>query len=375
VWAIDVQRAGWEKFGVGFRFLGYELNHFAESDRASRELLANGDLRYAVPSSLGREFIVFSGTIARDLARFRLDPNFNRPALLSPFEHYRFEHPGTRWYNIASLHGAARYFPRNADAILDFFAAKVASNIREGKRTLLIARKKFREVVRRGLRERLIRMGFDGVKIVTGDWKKHDLQDPRTLPLINFGVAGINLFQHCEAAYCLTGYYITAATITGTVQDIDPTSERYPLTVHTGGDPRQRRVHIDVPQNCVTILPWIAQAVLEQKESDVVVQAVGRVRPFTSPREVITFHAGLLPGVQYTVQFRSLRQARDFFGIATSRAAGLASRKAEGRRLRAEGKTRQEIAAIMNVSLSTVKRYLRQGGGVTKPTLYYKKGS
>ena len=42
----------------------------------------------------------------------------------------------------------------------------------------------------------------------------------------------------------------------------------------------------------LTCLPQVARWVLEQKEADVVVRAVGRVRPFTQPREVITFHAG-----------------------------------------------------------------------------------
>jgi hypothetical protein len=41
----------------------------------------------------------------------------------------------------------------------------------------------------------------------------------------------------------------------------------------------------------------LAQPTLEFKEHGVVVQAVGRVRPFTRPREVITFQMAELPGV------------------------------------------------------------------------------
>ena len=53
-------------------------------------------------------------------------------------------HPATRWYNIASIAGAAKYFARNARAILDFFAVMIARNIGEGRRTLLVAKKAFR---------------------------------------------------------------------------------------------------------------------------------------------------------------------------------------------------------------------------------------
>lgn len=374
-WAIKVQQAGRDKFGPGFRFLGYELHHFADSDYAGRERLPSGDLRFAVPPYLGKEFIIFSGSIARDLARYRLDPNFNRPALSSPFEHYRFEHPNTRWYNIASLIGAAKFFPRNAGAILDFFATKIANNIREGKRTLLVARKKFRSLIQRGLRDRLSKLDLVGVKIITCKWQKHNVQDPRTLPLISYGISGINLFQHCEAAYCLTSYYADATTIAESVHDIDSTSERYHITIRCAGNPPQRRVGVEAPNTSTTILPRIAQGVLDQKESDVVVQAVGRVRPFTRAREVITFQAGRLPGVRYTAQFGCLAQARDFFGIPTTRSANLAARAEKACQLKKEGKTRREIAAAMNVSVSTVKRYLRRGGGVTKPSVNSRKVS
>jgi hypothetical protein len=362
-WATEVQRYGWELVGPAFRFLGHEWAHFAQSDAASRERLPDGGLRYALPPCLGPNFAIFSGSIARPLARYRLDPNHARPALLSPFELHRFQHPDTRFYNLNMLAGAAKFFPSNADVILDFFAALIARNIREGRRTLLVARKKFRALCRTRLHARLEALGVGPVKIVTGNWKRHDLQDPRTLPLINYGVAGLNKFEHVECAYCLTGYYIDAATLTQAVQDIDPSTDRYPVTVHCEGNPRQRRARVELPDDRETILPEIAQAVLEQKEADVVLQAVGRVRPFTRPREVITFHVGPLPGVRYRLEFGSLAQARSFFGIQAPRQAEVTSRVEQALRLRAQGRSRAQIARELGVSDSTVKRYLKQGRG------------
>ncbi len=362
-WAVDVQRRGRELYGPSFRFLGFDLRHFARSDPASRERLPDGGLRFAVPPSLGKEFIIFSGSIGGDHARYRLDPNHARPALVSPFAHHRFEHPATRWFNLAMPAGAARFFPGNSRVILDFFAFLIARNIAAGKRTLLVARKKFRRLCQSYLRKRLAEIGAGPVRIPTGRWGRHDLNDPRTLPLINYGVSGVNRFQHCEAAYCLTGYYVSAAALARAVHDLDPAADRYPVSIRCAGDPPRRRAEVHLPDGRETILPRVVSGTLLQKEADVVVQAVGRVRPFTRPREVITFHMGELPGVRYAAEFRTLAQARAFFGVPTASEAALQSRVEQAARLWALGRPQKAIAAEMNVSLSSVKRYLRQARG------------
>jgi hypothetical protein len=361
--ALAVQLAGQDLYGPGFRFLGHELHAFARSDPQSRQRTPAGDVRFAVPPYLGDEFILFSGSVAQALARYRLDPDYRRPAPHSPFAGLRFEHPGTRWYNIRWVGGSARYFRGNATTILDFFAEKVARNIREGKRTLLVARKKYRGLCREYLQTRLGELEVGPVRVVTGNWDRHDLDDPRVLPLINYGVSGVNRFEHCEVAYCLTGYYTNPAAVTQALHDLDPTAVEFKLQLHCTGEPMRRAVTVSLPDDRDTILPDLAEWVLEQKEADVVVQAVGRVRPFTRPREVITFHLGPLPGVQYTYEFQSLSQARAFFNVPTRRQAQAKLGTEAAWQLRAEGLSRRGIATRLRVSLATVKRYLR---GVVK---------
>jgi hypothetical protein len=362
-WATAVQRRGRQMFGPTFRFLGYDLHHLAHSDSCSRERLPTGDIRFAALPDLGHEdFIIFSGSIAPPLAHYRLDPNYSQPALVSPFEHYRFEHSETRWYNLAFLAGAAKFYPHNANRVLDFFAAMIARNISEGKRTLLVSRKKFFRLCRTYLRKKLAELGVGPVKIVTGHWQRHDLNDPQTLPLINYGVAGLNCFQHYEAAYCLNSFYVTEATVAQALQDIDPVAASYPLHIQCLGEPPQRRVKVSLPDARQPLLPFLAEWVLHQKEDDVVVQAVGRVRPFTRPREVITFHMGSLPGVRYTYQFRTLTQARSFFGVVSTKAAEASSRAERAQRLKALGWSKRHIAEQLDVSISSVKRYLSDRG-------------
>jgi hypothetical protein len=320
-----------------------------------------GGHRVRVPTDLGSQFVVFSGSIARGLARYRLDPDHCRFGLVSPFEHHRFEHPETGWYNLRSIAGADKYFLRNAPTILDFFAAKIAANIRTGRRTLLIAKKKVVHHCAAELTRRLDGLGVGPVRLVTGDWDNADLSDPRTLPLINYGVSGVNRFEGHDCAYCLTGYYTSAATVAAAVHDLDPSTERIPVRLVFAGDPPHRQAVVDLPDDRETILPQVARWVLQQKEHDMVIQAVGRVRPFTKPREVVTFQVGDLPDVRYTLQFRSLASARSHFRIPTRRQSA-----AEARRLKALGLTRAQIATAMNVSKESVKRYLRTGG-VTNP--------
>lgn len=357
--ALTVQRRGRSRFGDTFRYLGFELCRFAWSDPPSRERLPNGDLRFATLPHLGWNFIVFSGTISPGLVRYRIDPEHSRPPIHSPFEGTQFQHPETRWFNVSSMDGAAKNFPGNAERILDFFASKIALNIECKKHTLLISRKTFFPICTNYLTERLNSLGVGPVKIVTTNWAEEDLADPRTLPLINYGVSGVNIFEEFDAAYCLTGYYVSASTLSQVVHDLDPMSDRFPISIETSGSPPRRIAMMDRPDDRTTILPEVAQWALDQKEADVVVQAVGRVRPFTRPREVVTFHAGAIPGVSFDLVFDSLGKARNFFGIRSRRVMDRDGRAAQARMLRLEGLSLHEIKDRIGVSRSSVQRYLR----------------
>ena len=137
-WAVEVQARGWEAHDTRFRFLGHDLQQFGRSPLESRERHANGDLSFAAPPAVRGDVAIFSGTALPEFLRFRLGRD-----LACPFAGYRFGHPGTRWYNIASRLGMRAHFPGNADQILDFFASLVSRRLSEGRRPLLIAKKWF----------------------------------------------------------------------------------------------------------------------------------------------------------------------------------------------------------------------------------------
>jgi hypothetical protein len=102
---------------------------------------------------------------------------------------------------------------------------------------------------------------------------------------------------------------------------------------------------------------------LNQQEMDIVLQAVGRVRPYTSPREVITFQCAAHPGMPYTQEFNTLDEARAFFNIPTRRDH---SRKENSRKVqeaREKCLSQRQTAAEFGLSLRTVKRYWKLARG------------
>ena len=97
-----------------------------------------------------------------------------------------------------------------------------------------------------------------------------------------------------------------------------------------------------------------------------VIQAAGRVRFATRPREVVTFQCSEMPGVRLTREFRSLREARDFFGLATGSEFDRLRQQIEAERQRAEGLTVGAIAQRLGVSVRTVRYRLSAARGRIK---------
>jgi ATP/maltotriose-dependent transcriptional regulator MalT len=90
-----------------------------------------------------------------------------------------------------------------------------------------------------------------------------------------------------------------------------------------------------------------------------VIQAVGRVRFATRPREVITFQCGELPEIRLTAEFRTLQEARDHFGLLPGAELDRQLQEREVQRLRAEGLTVMQIAEKLAISERTVYYRLR----------------
>lgn len=360
--AFKLQHAGATRFGGSFRYIAFEFALLRWSRPGERWKDPRGDVHFIARPYLGCHLLILSAHLTRAYVEHRL----GRGTVTSPFEGTRFVHSGTRIYNLCSLIGADCYFLKNSRQVLDTIAVLIARNVAFGKTTLLVSRKKLKEFCAAHLQKRLARWGIE-VRFVTGDYSALPAApDPRVIPVLHYGVHGVNCFSEYSSAYCLTGFYVPSGELNRRVQEDQPEEERVDLRVVWGPD-MIRRVQSPTwaPESS---RGEVANLALRTLEVDPVVQAVGRVRCLTKPREVVCFAMhDLTPDLGPVTVVRSLAALRKAMGIPS---AAEVDHALEGERvavLRAQGRTTAEIAAELGVSRRTVFRRAQAGGSAKSP--------
>jgi hypothetical protein len=347
--AVAIQEAGLAD-DPNFRWPGHDLYAFARARAERRWRDQRGNIVFVRTPYLAERTAIFSaGMPAEYVAR-----QLGTTAVVAPFAAVECQHRDTKFYNICSLIGAAARFRRNYRQILDFFAHLILRNIAAGRSTLLVARKRFKAVCANYLERRLARWGCP-VTVIPSDGAPPAPTRPTILPLIHYGINGVNSFESYEAAYCLCGFYIDEEVLRAAIADVEPDMLQFPVAIRVVGRPPRRRAGTFDDRFRASDADRIARAYYHQHETKAVVQAVGRVRFATRPREVITFQCSELPDVRLAREFFNLREARAFFGLVTGSEFDRLRQGAEARRLRAEGLTAAAIAARLGVSVRTVR--------------------
>jgi len=348
---VKLQELGYALYGDDFKFIAYDLVKFGYSLISSRERRKTGDISYAIQPFINCDVIIYSGTVDHEFLKFRIGKSFT-----NPFEMYQFRDKGTVWYNISSRIGTRSYFIRNAPQILDFYAQLIARRVNDGKKPLLVAKKRFISFCVVELNQRLKDFGFGNIKIVAVN-KKTDSIAMNAVPIINYGMIGVNRFQFYDCAYCLTGYYVNERIVNSILQDIVASDHHIPIKIKTGGMPRRRRVEVINYKDRFYDVGKLAQMALAQQEMDVVLQAVGRVRPYTNPREIITFQCSDHPCLSYTWDFNNMGEARLYFSIPGRKEHKKLTTKDLIKKARRKGLNQAEIAKKLGINIRTVKRY------------------
>jgi len=348
---LAVQAAGRQLFGDKYRDLTRELHDFLKSPLASREKTLGGEIVFAVPPVIDRDLCLFTTCSQHRLLEFRLSRPFDLP-----FEGYCFKHPETRLYNIRSMIGALRYFERNASQIFDFFAQLALLRISEGKRVLFVSKKCHRGFCASEMMKRFEKFGRADLKVVAGE--EADLTSPLVLPIIHYGILGVNDFTNFDCAYCLNGFYVNKDILDDGLQDVLAPEYSIDLEIRNNRLTRTRSAGTKRAKDRLYDLEYLAFEALRAIELEVVIQAIGRVRPFTLPREVITMQDDtmdeFLPGVK---DFNNLAEARSFFDITTSRKKEGNDTARHVRGLRSQGKTQKQVARLLGLSERQVQRY------------------
>jgi hypothetical protein len=346
--ALAIQTAGLAR-DPNFRWIGEALYAFAGSSPDHRWKDDRGRVVFIDRPYAADRMVIFAASMPAEYVARQLGVG----EVARPFASVSCQHAGTEFFNLNSLVGAASRFLGNHAQILDVFAQLIIRNIEARRLTLLISRKRFKPHCADYLRRRLADWGHPAA-IVLSDGEPPAEADPTTLPLIHYGLKGVNGFQHYHAAFCLNSYYIDEEVLREAVADVEDDALRFPVSVRVAGRPRRRVAGTFDRRFDSSDADRIARAYLEQLEAAGVIQAVGRVRYATSPRMVVTIQAGELPGVRLTREFGNLRELRAHFRLQTGSQLDRSRQESGVLRLRAEGLSVRAIAERLGISERTV---------------------
>jgi hypothetical protein len=355
--ALAVQEAGLAEDPC-FRWLGHDLHAFARARPDRRWRDHHGHVVFVNTPYLADHTVVFSAGMESDYVARQLGV----PEVALPLPPVLCQHRQTRFYNLCSLLGAAARFRRNHAQILDAFALLILRNVRRGRLTLLVTRKRFKRLCADYLTRRLAHWG-QPVSVVPSDGGPPEQVCPTVLPLIHYGVNGVNSFEVYDAAYCVSSFYCDEDDLRRAIADVKDDALRFPVTIRLAGRPPRRVAGSFDERFRASDADRMARLYYHQLETNTVLQAVGRVRYATRPREVVTFQCSDLPGVRLTREFYSLRQLRERFGLPTGSEHDRLLQQGEARRRRAEGLTTREIAERLGVCERTVRYRLSRTGG------------
>lgn len=339
-------------FGDRFINILYDLQSFGVSEAESREKLANGSIRFpAPPVNAGYDTVLYSGTTPPDILKLKLGMDF-----YSPYSHVEFKGESTIWHNIASSIGTATNFKKNSPQILDTFAQLTLQRVREGKCVLLVSKQKLVDHCVSLLNQYIAEEGVQDVRVVPAS-AYVECDDMTLVPMIHYGVIGINQFEEFDCCYCLNSYYVTQNILNNAIQELRAEDERIEVAITTTDNPRRRHGVITDQKYRYSDVAKVVNPMLQTLEMGVVIQAIGRVRPFTKSREIITFQNNDAPKSGYDHEYTNLEQLRNHFGLKSKQARESASLSEQINQMISEGFKQKEIASTLGISTRTVRRH------------------
>jgi len=346
---LDVQRAGHNSFGSDFRYLAPDLE-LLNSPVTTGQWHDNETFEIAVRvDTVGSDVVIMAPYLEPEIVEERLA----RP-VIRLFPNTVFRHSKTRVVNISDPVGAARSLqhPDHFGRVVDFFIALVLRNAKQGRRTVLVARKLFLVRIKERVEQTSAALGQPLACILPGKSKPFENCTPEEIPLINFGIVGVNSLETFDAIYCIGAYYARADQLNAVYQQASPPASRLPIAVRTEG--RRRQTYAADAAFDTRFHAHRAAATHRMLERRIVLQAVGRVRPFTSPAEVILFQCDDLADELGAIEeFQTLAAARHAWKVPTSAQLRRAALGKQVRRRQQAGESLRSIAADLRIAPST----------------------
>jgi hypothetical protein len=355
---LATQLAGHQTFGSTFRYLAPELELLNSAVTTGQ--WRDGDTFEIVVrvDTMGSDVMIMAPYLDTEIVEERL----SRPAI-ELFSNVGFRHSETRILNITDPIGTARTLshPDHFNRVVNFFVALILRNVDQGRRTVLVTRKQFLCRVKARVEDISVTLGRPLTCVMASTDKPFDTCVPTEIALINYGVVGINSLQSFDHVYCVGGYYARADHLNAVYQQTLPPDSRMPIGVRMEG--RRRQVYAADGEFNTRFHAKRAAVTHRMIERRVVLQAIGRVRPFTTPAEVILFQCDDLSAELGPIEeFGSLAAARRTLHVPT---LSQLKRAALGENIRVRqksGESLRTIAADLGISLSTASWTARKEG-------------
>ena len=274
-----------------------------------------------------------------------LEYYFDRPFVdLSPPIPYR--DPKTRIVCLATSSTSKANFrdnPKSRNGILSFAVKKILQNRKLNKKTLLISK-------------------VDLIPLAIQEYGKHlpkgesleivDVRsDPRepdglyTVPVIHYGVEGVNQFENYDCVICLNAFNIRPEDVEKRLDDLG----LGPVSVKIVYDP-WRKIVTDPPCE-------LAEAVFKLLEIDTIIQAISRIRPWTKPCEIyLAGRQEFDPDIEQVIKrYSSAIKLKNGEGLSNTHK--LRVRILD---LHAQGIKGSEISRLLKVTRQTVSKHIKK---------------
>lgn len=359
-YTLDIQETGYDMWSSKFKYLEYDLK-FLKLSRAHERWKDDDGISFLLRPMIPDKMIVVSAHLTPDFLRHKL----RMKNICAPTHAVRVSSPGTQVINIICSEGITQWFkPRrkggkkgNCDHLLKFFAVRIAQNIAAGKTTLLVAKLDTKELCAELLTANLAQCGVSAELII--DLNAVPSQpNPKVIPIIHFGLLGINQFSAYETCYCLNSYYLRNDSINSYVFDGVPPDRQPKIAIYNNALGHRHAVTEDEQVTDQTI--DIFNEYIDCYEAGAVTQIVGRVRQYCNPREIIMMQrhnfAHNYDGNYH--EFKTLAQVREFLAIPPFKQFMREHRARQLKTHLALGLSLTKAAEAMGITKSTASKWL-----------------
>jgi DNA-binding phage protein len=259
-------------------------------------------------------------------------------------------------FNLRAAAGNATYFEKNQDRILYLGAEFIAAQAGLRRRTLTVIKKTFASNASVRLQTYLRDLTGQAYRVIVNP-PVEELSDPLVVPMLTYGINGVNIYQDFDCALALSAYHARNDVLTQRMNDGRRPEHHVKLSI-ASIDGRRQGVAVGYEDRALGF-DSLADAFLHQLETAVAEQCLARVRFTVRPR-IVVFFGDRPPRFPLTREFCSLEAFRGYFGLKDKRTRSIDKHHRAIHTAYAAGATAEEIMRRTGMSRATVYRRLRE---------------